>query len=208
MTKVVLVHRWGGSPESDWYPWLKSEIEKRGAKMIIPQMPNPDYPQIEPWVSTLQKTIPHLDEHTYLVGHSIGCQTILRYLERVHETEEVGGVVLVAPWTKLKPESYEKPEEKAIAKPWLETPIDWKKIFCHDHNTTCIFSEDDPYVYIEEAEFFRNKLNADIILEKDMGHFTIYDQMTTFPQLLHVLDRWGVTPYEERKRPKESISKG
>lgn len=208
MTRVILIHRWGGTPETDWYPWLKREIEARKGECIIPAMPDSEHPQIEPWVSTLHSTVKRVNEKTYFVGHSVGCQTILRYIEKLPKDAEVGGVLLVAPWTKLKAQSYESESDKLVAKPWIETPIDWKKIFAHDHNTTCVFSEDDPYVSLDEVEFFRNKLNADIILDGNMGHFTIYDKVTELPMVLHVLEKWGIFPNRDKERETKGISKG
>jgi predicted alpha/beta hydrolase family esterase len=208
MTRVFVVHRWGGSPETDWYPWIKRKVEELGGECTILKMPTPQNPKMEEWIRTLAEAVGEVDVNTYLVGHSIGCQTILRYIERIPKDAEVGGVVLVAPWTRLKPESYESEEDKAVARPWIDKPIDWKKIFSHEHNTTAIFSENDPYVFVEEAEFFRKKLNADIILEKKMGHFSIYDKTTELPMLLHVLERWGIFPNRDRKRASHDISKG
>lgn len=208
MTRVIVVHRWGGTPETDWYPWLKREVESRGGECLILEMPDPNTPKIKEWVSTLKQSVKEVNEQTYFVGHSIGCQTILRFIEGLPKNSEVGGVVLVAPWTTLKPASYESDEDKAIAQPWIDTPIDWKKIFDRDHNTTCVFSDNDPYVSLDEVEFFRNKLNADIILEKGMGHFTIYDKMTKVPMVLHVLAKWGIFPNHEKKRETKGIAKG
>ncbi len=208
MTRVIVVHRWGGTPETDWYPWLKREVESLGGECLVLTMPNPNNPRLKEWVSTLKESVKEVNEQTYFVGHSIGCQTILRFIEGLPKSAEVGGVVLVAPWTKLKPASYESDEDKAIAQPWIDSPIDWKRIFAHDHNTTCVFSDDDPYVSLDEVEFFRNKLNADIILEKKMGHFTIYDKITQLPMVLHVLKKWGIFPHREKKRETKGISKG
>ena len=30
MSKVVIVHGWGGTPEEGWFPWLRRELEERG----------------------------------------------------------------------------------------------------------------------------------------------------------------------------------
>ncbi|MEK6970221.1 MAG: alpha/beta hydrolase [archaeon] len=194
MTRVIIVHRWDGSPETDWYPWLKREIESRGGECLIPAMPDSGRPQIEPWVSMLASVVGKVDRHTYLVGHSVGCQTILRFIERLPDDEKVGGSLLVAPWTRLKPQPGEGEKEKSIALPWIETPIDWKKVIEHNPTTTCLFSENDSFVHEEDAELFRNRLNADILMEKELGHFTIFDGVTRLPMALHVLEKWGIFP--------------
>lgn len=44
-------------------------------------MPNTANPNISEWVSTLDLKVEDLNENTYFIGLSIGCQTIMRYLE-------------------------------------------------------------------------------------------------------------------------------
>ncbi len=55
----------------------------------VPAMPNTAEPKIETWVPFLEKLVGKPDKDTYLVGHSIGCQTILRYLDGLKEGEQV-----------------------------------------------------------------------------------------------------------------------
>ena len=42
-------------------------------------------PRIQKWVSKLAQTVGDADKQTYFVGHSMGCQTIVRYLEKLPE---------------------------------------------------------------------------------------------------------------------------
>ncbi|MFH1364357.1 MAG: alpha/beta hydrolase [Candidatus Aenigmatarchaeota archaeon] len=170
MTKrVFIVHRWEGNPEADWYPWLKKQLEEKGFQVEVPAMPDPDSPKIDEWVSFLREKVGDPDENTYFVGHSIGCQTILRYLETVPDTR-IGGVVLVAGWINLTSEVTEKPEEYHVAKPWLEAPIEWDKI--RNNNFVAVFSDNDPYVPIGDAKIFQEKLGARVVFESRKGHFT------------------------------------
>ena len=60
-------------------------------------MPDTANPKIKEWVSELEKQVSELDENTYFVGHSIGCQTIMRYLEN-KETRKIGGILFATPW--------------------------------------------------------------------------------------------------------------
>ena len=75
-------------------------------------MPNTNSPKIEKWVGFLEKNIKSADTDTYFIGHSIGCQTILRYLERLPESTKVGGVVFVAGWFNLKESAYTAEKKK------------------------------------------------------------------------------------------------
>ncbi len=97
MKRVFIIHGWDGYPEEGWFPWLKKELEKNGFEVFVPAMPNPSEPKIEEWIPFLENIIDEPDEDTYLVGHSIGCQTIFRYLEQL-ENKKIGGAVCVAGW--------------------------------------------------------------------------------------------------------------
>lgn len=208
MTTVLIAHRWSGSPKADWYPWLKHELEKEGVHVIIPSMPDAHHPQIVPWVTTLQEALPEPDAKTYMIGHSIGCQALLRYIETLPPNPDIGGLLLVAPWTKLKENSYESDADVEIARPWIETPINWKKVFARAQNTRAIFSTNDPFVdYEKESHFFRQKLNADILIEENKGHFTSHDQIVEFPGIFSLIQKWGIVPEEPRvKNRPDSIS--
>ena len=185
MKSVYIIHGWGGSPKEEIHKWLKSELEKNGFKVNALKMPNSETPRIEEWIPFLQKNIPVLDKQTYLVGHSIGCQAILRYLETLPKETKVRKVILIAPWINLLDTAYENPdEEKKIAKPWIETPINWEKCKSHTKHFTAIFSDNDFCVPLSDKEIFRKKLNAKIIVEHNKGHFTMEDNVDKVPSAL------------------------
>ena len=150
-------------------------------------MPNTEEPEIEAWVSELFKICPNPDKNTYFIGHSIGCQTILRYLERLPKWSSVGDVILVAPWTKLKPIIKKEERAEKIAEPWIKTPIKWDYVKSKANKFTAIFSTNDYYVYSDEKKLFKQSLNADTMLIKNKGHFTDEDKVTKLPELLKLL---------------------
>lgn len=176
--RVFIVHGWGGHPQEGWFPWLKKELERRGFVAEILSMPNSENPKIEAWIPYLGKAIGKANENVFLVGHSIGCQTILRYLESLPDDKKVNGVVLAAGFFTLM---NLKENEKETVRPWLETPIDTEKIKQHAKKFIAIFSDDDPYVPLENADIFREKLVAKIIIQHQMKHFSGDDGITQLP---------------------------
>lgn len=146
MKRIIIVHGWGGSPDDNWLPWLKIELEKLGYEVIAPSMPDTDNPVIEKWVSKLAEVVGAPNAETYLIGHSIGCQTIMRYLETV--SISIGGAIFVAGWFNL--ENLETEEEKAIAEPWIKTLIDINKIKSVLPKSTLVISDNDDYGAFEE----------------------------------------------------------
>lgn len=187
MKKVFLIHGWDGYPEEGIFPWLKKELESKDFQVFNPAMPEPLNPKIETWASFLNEQVKNPDENTFFFGHSIGAQTILRYLERLPENVKVGGAVFLAGWFNLTPEAYETEEDAEISKPWLYTPIDWDKIKSHTNKFIDIASDDDPLVPLSDTEIFKEKLGAEIIIEHNKEHFSGSGGIKELPSALEAV---------------------
>ncbi len=182
MKRIFIIHGWGGHPKEGWLTWLGKELESRGFEVHIPEMPDTDNPQIKKWIPHLTEVVRQADQDTYFVGHSIGCQTIVRYVSSLNN--KVGGMVLVAPWAHL-PNIVE--EEKEIARPWLETPIDFQRVRKNCGQVVAIFSDDDPEVPMSDAPIFEKELGAQIIVEHEKGHFNESDEVWELPEALNAV---------------------
>ena len=171
MKRVFIIHGWDFNPKMNWYSWLKTELENKKYEVIVPTMPNTSKPIIEDWVSHLKKVVGKLDEETYFIGHSVGCQTIMRFLEKEKFNGKIPKIVFVAGWFKL--DNLEDEEVAQIARPWLEKTIDFDKINEKISELIVFLSNNDPYNYIEEnKDKFEKELKAKVMILKDKGHFT------------------------------------
>lgn len=164
MKKAVIVHCWGGYPNYCWYPQTKKELEKKGFEVIVPEMPETDSPKLSLWLPKLQEVATVPNDDLYLIGHSAGVITIIRYLENLGDGERVGGVVFVAGFTN----DLGFPELKNF----FENPIDFGKIKLKAKNFVAIHSDNDPYVALKFGDVFKEKLNAKVIIKHDMKHFS------------------------------------
>ena len=174
MTKrAVIIHGWEGSPKIDWKPWLKDRLEQSGFKVFAPQMPNANHPKMNEWVNHISKIVRIPDKDCYFIGHSLGCITILRYIETLKEGQKVGGTVLVAGFTSNL--GYDDLEN------FFTKRVDWDKIKSHCSKFVAIHSDNDPDVSLHYGNFFKEELGAKVIIQHDMGHFTIGDGITKLP---------------------------
>ena len=96
--RVFIIHGWGGGPKNDWIPWAILQIIDMGFDVISPQMPDTDNPQIGLWTKKLKELVGQPQKSDILIGHSIGCQTILRFLEKLPDGQKIDKVIMVAPW--------------------------------------------------------------------------------------------------------------
>jgi hypothetical protein len=179
MAKVFIIHGWNGYPEEAWFPWLKKELTKKGFKVFVPQMPKASEPQINKWVPFLKKLVKNPDEETYFVGHSIGCQAILRYLEKLPKNKKIAKAIFVSGFVNLNIKSE---KDKKIAKPWLKTKIKWNKI--NKHKSIAIFSDNDPYVPLSDSKIFKNKMKSKIVILHKKGHIGGDDNIKKLPIIL------------------------
>lgn len=185
MKKVYIVHGWGGSPDEPLHKWLAAELRKKGFIVEVPAMPEPDEPKMETWIPFLSQLVGTPDSNTFFVGHSIGCQAIIRYLETLPEGVKIGGAVFIAGWYNVR--NLETEEEWRIVEPWVSAPRDDEKIRKAVNQAVAIFSDNDPFVQPENQESWREKVGAKIIVEHNKGHFTENDGVDTLPSALDAM---------------------
>lgn len=184
MKTVYIIHGWAESPDTPIHQWLKSELTKNGFKVVVPKMPYSKKPTIKNWLGKIKDVVERPNKDVILVGHSIGCQTILRYLEKLPSTVKVGAAVFIAPWLKLS--NLDKAEQQ-IADPWLKTRINEMEVVKHISKMVAIFSDNDYYVPIENKKLFERKFGAKTIVESKKGHFTEDDGVIKLPSTLKVI---------------------
>lgn len=187
MKTAVIVHGWDGGPNEPMLQWIKAELEKRGYEVSAPEMPDTANPVIEAWVGKLKEVIKEPNEEILLVGHSIGCQALLRYIETLPAETRVGELILIAPWMELDMNTIKEEGEEVIeiARPWMETPIDFPKIKSIVSKTVAIFSDNDPYVPLSQKDLFEKELGAQIIIEHDKVHFNPGAGISELPSILN-----------------------
>ena len=174
MMKVVIIHGYGGEPMSGWRPWLKRELEAKGFEVRVPAMPAPDAPRLEEWVATIERET--RGENCILVGHSLGCTAILRYLEQVKK--KVAGAVLVAGFAERLGDGFEATEN------FVDKPLDFARVRKNCGEMVAIFSDNDPYVPLSQEKLFREKLDAKTTVLHARGHFSSSEGTTELPEAL------------------------
>lgn len=127
-------------------------------------MPETDAPKLSLWLPELRRVIGAPDDETFLIGHSSGCATIMRYLELLPEGERIGGVVLVAGFT----------DDLGFGElsNFFETPLDFEAMKKHCPKFVTIHSDDDPYVPLRHSEILKEKLDAKAIIKHNAKHFS------------------------------------
>lgn len=177
--RVFIIHGWEGTPDSNWFPWLKKELEIRNFDVKVPEMPNTANPMMSEWLSHLQKLVGEPDKNTYLIGHSLGVIAILRYLESLKKDQKIGGAILVAGF----PESIGIPEIDNF----FSKPVDFEKVKTSVNHIIAINSDNDPYVPLEQGQTLKEKLDAELIVMPNSAHLNQDAGFTELPIVLEKL---------------------
>ena len=177
--KVVIIHGYGGEPMHGFRPWLKAELEAHGFEVSVPAMPTPDAPRVDEWVAAIAREVGGAGEDCMLVGHSLGCIAILRYLERAEK--KVAGAVLVAGFAgKLG-------GEFSILDNFFAPRLDFARVKKACPKFIAIFSDNDPYVPVSQEKIFREKLGAKTLVLHARGHFSSSEGTTELPEALEAI---------------------
>jgi serine hydrolase len=171
MKQVYIIHSRGAGPRDHWYPYVASALEEAGFAVHVPQMPDPEAPKQSAWMEALASHISIINENTYLIGHSVGCQAALRLLGSLEPGQRAGGVVLVAGWVSVPNWEGRTEEQKAILNDWLNPPLDLKSLAGRSNHFTAIFSDNDPFVPKENWAACEKELHAKVIVKHSAGHF-------------------------------------
>jgi predicted alpha/beta hydrolase family esterase len=176
---VLIIHGYQGAPHSGWKPWLQKELRGRGFDVFVPAMPSPNSPRQKKWVETISNLADKPTRNDFLVGHSLGCIAILRYLEKLAPGEHVGGVILVAGFTDdLGMEDLSS---------FFRTPIEWSEIRSHCAKFVAVHSDNDRYVPLAHGKSFELNLGAELVVQHNMGHFSGSEGCTQLPVVLDKL---------------------
>ncbi len=187
--RAFIIHGYLGYAAEAWQPWLKVELEKRGYLVALPEMPHADRPTIPEWIEFISKLVGRPDDRTVMIGHSLGGQAVLRYLESLAGNgQSVGKTILIAsnfPTGMSTKAANERTGGDRTLQPWLTIAVDPEKVRKASGPCTVILSDNDPIIPLEEAKAsFQANLGARIIVEHGKGHMNEDDKLTELPSAL------------------------
>lgn len=177
--EVFIIHGYDSSPRKNWFLWLESELKKYGdIKVAILDLPDSQNPNLNLWIQILRQAISP-SKQTFLVGHSLGCITILQYLQTL-DCVEIGGVVLASGFAKALP-------SLPLLDSFTHTPLDYSKLKAMIHKRVVLSAKDDSIVPTTLSKELAQNLGADFIQTQEGGHFMDSDGFRTFPLALEKL---------------------
>lgn len=160
--RIVCIPGYKATPESNFFPWLKDELRRRGHDVIIAILPNPETPDRDEWTKALLDQVGPIDSDTIVLGHSLGGAAALRFLEAAEARSTPHALVLVAtPWM-IQSEQF---------RGFFMTELDYEVLMWKAAKTVVMHAKDDPMIPFDHAEKYAKVLHARLIAAETGGHF-------------------------------------
>lgn len=178
--KVFIVHGYMAKASDHWFQWLISKLDERGITAEALALPDSFSPDPIIWQKTLEENIDRLNEHTYFVAHSLGCISLLSYLEDSSPDTTIGGLILVSGFAAPLPELPQLNN-------FVEHRINFEKIINISPQRAIFGSPQDSIVPYILTERLAKELNVNLYSIDGAGHFLAEDGYVDFPELLVTL---------------------
>lgn len=177
MKQALIFHGTGGSSNGNWFPWLKTKLEKQGYHVTVPQFPNPDAPNFQDWSRELEKYREYINENSVLIGHSLGGLFLLRVLERL--SVPIRAAFFVAAPIGVKPIRYYESDKK-----FSGFDFDWETIKKKAKHFDVFHSDNDPYVCLDNGKQLAEHLGVSLTFIPNAGHLNAETGYTKLEPLL------------------------
>ncbi len=177
--RFVLLHGRRGSPDRNFFPWLKIQLEKQGYEVLVPTLPNTESPDDKEQADYVIENC-KLDEQTAILGHSFGGVIALRILER---GIRLGRVILVA-----TPSSgnFLNNRDIPMVAAAVKKGFNFELIKNNCRSFVVLNDEEDDVVPVSDGEFLALKIGVRFIKETGKeSHFCAKEE----PALLDVLSQ-------------------
>lgn len=176
MKQALILTGWYQKTDSNWYQWLKSQLEGKGYKVFLPDLPtlHTNKPELTAMMDYVFETL-SINNETTVIGHSLGCLLAMR----IAEQKQYQRMVLVSGW--------DFNDLTVEHQSFWKTPIDHKKIKSNVNEIFCISSDNDPYCTYFVNRQMSKRLGGKDIKVVGAGHFTQKFGITKIPQVVQLL---------------------
>lgn len=194
ITKVLILHWFGGHADSGWKWRLKNELEQHWIQVRSPQLTDADQPVLSSQIQQVWDLCgDQLDEHTAIVGHSLGwllAQHLVTQLST--QSKKIGLLLGVAPaYHTLK--SSASSQSNPDLQTWVTALEAYKLIPVHPedvvkwtHQYRVYLSQNDTLIPFDETyQYFASQYpGVQIQVFENMWHFSHSEGINLLPQAL------------------------
>ncbi len=182
MKQALILHGTDATPQSNWFTWLKDQLEQDGYNIWLPQLPNSDKPNAKTYTDFLLSSPDFtFTSDTIIVGHSSGAVEVLHLLQNLPENTKIKTTFLVS--------AFKDDLGWDALGGLFDEPFDFANIKTKAEKFVFFHSDNDPYCPIEHAKYLSEQVGGELIIKSGQGHFNteLGEQYKAFPELLEVI---------------------
>ncbi|MEU4694278.1 alpha/beta hydrolase [Actinoplanes sp. NPDC023714] len=189
----LLLHGWQNRrPPEHWQHWLAGELTALGHAVDYPQLPDPDFPQLDDWLAELRTRVAAMPgTRRTVLCHSLGCLLWLNAAARSEVPLQVDRVLLVAPPSPSVTLSH--PEIAGFAHP----PVSPARLRAASRYTRLVGTDNDPY-FPEDIRTVYAGLDIPIDVLPGAAHLNMDSGYGPWPSILAWSQGPDDTPLERR----------
>jgi len=190
---ILLVHGIYGHSQENWFPWFKEQMESKGYKVLIPDLPNNEHPTMDEWIGSFNNLDIKDDDNLTVVGHSLGAPTACQFVLR--RNKKINKLILVGPtghsqnetnWKNLIKEGCDEESLNCI-RSFNDLNIDLDKLKKISVQNVIYLSDNDPYIPLEIENDYK-ELGSKVRIFHNHGHFNEGANIKKLPEILEEFD--------------------
>ena len=176
---ILILHAIESHAGAHWQQWLHDELVKKGHTVIMPNLPDSDYPSRKVWLETVKDLVVDVDHSDLvIVGHSLGVVTALDYLDQA--PKPIKALVSVSGFA----DDYHAELNSYFL---AERSVDFEKVNKNLQNAFVLFGDDDPYVPKKSLHLLADNLHVKPKIYPNGGHLNTDAGYTKFDDLLEII---------------------
>jgi uncharacterized protein len=181
---LILMHARGSSNKINFYKFLEDFCKQNKIEFFDPKVIYKEA-KCDKWLKSIEVYKDFINENTIMVGHSMGCIALSKFLSRNPEIK-IHSLHLVAGWNNaIDPETDNKSLSIVQGTSFDPNSIDWELISRNCGRIYIYYSRDDKEHRIRNSQKYKVNLgkNAKLIELENYGHFDIDN--IKFPELVN-----------------------
>jgi predicted alpha/beta hydrolase family esterase len=181
MKKAVILHGTDGTPEVNWFPWLKGQLEAVGYEVWVPLLPDNHTPDRTKYNDFLLGSGYDFTD-AVVVGHSSGAVSVLNLLMD-ERCPKIHMGMMVSAWDHGTPQGMDYEQFKNL---FPAGGFDYELIKSKADRLAFLHSADDPYCPVDQAEHLAKMLSASITILQNGHH--LGSRFVELPELWKIIE--------------------
>jgi hypothetical protein len=184
--KILVLHWWEADSKSNWFPWLKTTLEKEKIEVIIPNLPEAHAPILNDWLNTAKTKAWKLSIWDTIIWHSMWAKALMHFIQN-NNISWINCILVWPTYETIEDEvDLEDPIEiKKKLRDFHETKLDFQKINSLNNQYIVYLSYNDPFINPNSAKKYYSQLNNIKFIDfHNAWHFCTRDWFEQLPEIL------------------------